>query len=295
MSAPCHWESGQPTYNPPVTSNTPSVPPEQQLPGPGPRLRVLSYNIQVGIQSSRYHHFLTNSWKHLLPYKGRQDNLDRIAAFISEFDIVGLQEVDAGSLRSTFINQTEYLAERAGFSNWYSQTNRNFGRFAKHSMGLLSRMPPHTVIEHKLPGAVPGRGALEAHFGSLENPLVVVQVHLALVQKTRAAQLAYIAEVLQDHEYAIVLGDMNCMPSSTEVRRLVAATHLADPHHDTHTFPSWRPTRCYDQILVTPHLQVEETQVYPVYYSDHLPVGMDLSLPAQLACALPAEESTGRG
>ena len=273
-----------------MTPNTPSLSPDPQLPGPGPRLRVLSYNIQVGIQSSRYHHFFTNSWKHVLPYRGRRQNLDRIADFIKDFDIVGLQEVDAGSLRSTFINQTEYLAERAGFSDWYSQTNRNFGKFAKHSMGLLSRMPPHTVVEHKLPGALPGRGALEAHFGSLDNPLVVVQVHLALVKKTRAAQLAYIAEVLQDHEFAIVLGDMNCLPNSMEVQQLVESTHLDDPHHDTHTFPSWRPARCFDQILVTPHLRVEESQVYPVHYSDHLPVGVELSLPEDLARRLPREE-----
>lgn len=254
------------------------------------RLRVLSYNIQVGIQSTHYRHYLTNSWKHVLPYPGRRNNLDRIAGFIREFDIVGLQEVDAGSLRSTFINQTEYLAEQAGFTHWYSQTNRNFGKFAKHSMGLLSRVPAHTVIEHKLPGAIPGRGALEAHFGPKENPLVVVLLHLALVQKTRAMQLAYIGEVMQDHEFAIVMGDLNCLPSSAEVKKLVEATHLGDPHHDTHTFPSWRPSRCFDHILVTPHLRVEESEVYPVHYSDHLPVGVRLSLPEHLACTLSKDD-----
>ena len=42
-------------------------------------------------------------------------NLDKIAQLIKEFDIVALQEVDAGSLRSQFINQTEYLAKKADF------------------------------------------------------------------------------------------------------------------------------------------------------------------------------------
>ncbi len=249
---------------------------------PNQRLRLLSYNIQVGIASSRYRHYLTNSWKHVLPYYGRRNNLDRIADFISAFDVVGLQEVDAGSLRSNFINQAEYLAEQSGFSFWYSQTNRNFGKFAKHSLGLLSRIPPFDVTEHKLPGTFRGRGALEAHFGSPENPLVVVLLHLALGQRTRAQQLAYVSEVLQGHEWAVVMGDLNCNPHSEEVRSLVRTTHLGDPHHETHTFPSWSPMRCFDQILVTPHLGVEQTHVYEIPYSDHLPVGMDVTLPRGL-------------
>jgi hypothetical protein len=89
------------------------------------RLRLLSYNIQVGIVYSRYRHYLTRSWKHVLPFPGRQENLDSIAEFISKFDIVGLQEVDAGSLRSNYINQAKYLAQRGGFPHCYVQTNRN--------------------------------------------------------------------------------------------------------------------------------------------------------------------------
>lgn len=246
------------------------------------RLRLLSYNIQVGIAASHFRHYVTNSWKHVLPYYGRKKNLNRIADFISAFDIVGLQEVDAGSLRSNFMNQTEYLAEQAGFSYWCSKTNRNFGKFAKHSLGLLSRVAPVDVIEHRLPGVIPGRGALEVHFGSAENPLVVVLLHLALGKRTRSMQLAYVAEVLRDHEWAVVMGDLNCMPHSDEVRDLIRTTELDHPHHDTHTYPSWSPIRCFDQILVTPQLPVQSTQVYHVPYSDHLPVGTDVGLPEAL-------------
>ncbi|HSM28332.1 MAG TPA: EEP domain-containing protein, partial [Thioalkalivibrio sp.] len=56
-------------------------------PPSGRRLRLLSFNAQVGIHSSKPHHYLTHSWKHLLPYGGRMTNLDRVAAFISAFDV----------------------------------------------------------------------------------------------------------------------------------------------------------------------------------------------------------------
>ena len=36
------------------------------LPADG-RLRLLSFNIQVGISTERYRHYLTRGWQHLLP------------------------------------------------------------------------------------------------------------------------------------------------------------------------------------------------------------------------------------
>ncbi len=80
-------------------------------------LQLLSYNIQAGIAGTRYRDYLTQSWQHVLPSARRMTNLDRIARLVSRFDIVGLQEIDAGSLRSGFVNQAEYLAQRAGFPN----------------------------------------------------------------------------------------------------------------------------------------------------------------------------------
>ena len=137
--------------------NVPYVNPDSTR--PGKRLRLLSYNIQVGIIYSRYRHYLTRSWKHVLPFQGRQENLDSIAGFISGFDIVGLQEVDAGSLRSNYINQAKYIAQRSGFPHWYAQTNRNLGKLAQHSLGLLTKLRPlrfwNTVYQAKYPGAVP--------------------------------------------------------------------------------------------------------------------------------------------
>src|SRR5581483_4787660 len=117
---------------------------------PGPtqtRLRLLSFNIQAGISSSKYRHYLTHSWKHVFPCAERLDTLDRIAALAADFDIVGVQESDGGSLRSGFINQTEYLSDRAGFPYWYDQTNRNLGHLAQHSLGLLSRFRPTEITE----------------------------------------------------------------------------------------------------------------------------------------------------
>ena len=84
-------------------------------------LRLLSYNIQIGITTRRYRQYLTHSWKHVLPHPERLVNLARIAQLLQQFDLVGLQEVDAGSLRSANIDQIQYLARQGAFPFWYSQ------------------------------------------------------------------------------------------------------------------------------------------------------------------------------
>lgn len=242
-------------------------------------LRLLTYNIQTGIATSRYHHYLTHSWKHVLPCPGRKQNLDRIAELVRHYDIVGLQEADSGSLRSGYINLTEYLASKAGFPYWYDQTNRNFGMFAQHSMGVLSRLRAADVSEHRLPGVIPGRGALIAQYGKGRDALVLMLVHLALGRRARLRQLGFIGEIAREYRNVIVMGDLNCRSDSPELTQLIDRAGLREPAHDLHTFPSWKPVRNIDHILVSPSIRVDGVSVLNYPLSDHLPIAMEVSLP----------------
>jgi Metal-dependent hydrolase len=243
----------------------------------------MTYNIQTGIATSNYRQYLTRSWKHVLPHAQRLQNLNRIARVIRNFDVVALQEVDAGSLRSGFINQTEYLADRANFPYWYDQTNRKLGNIARHSNGLLSRYLPTRIVEHKLPGRIARRGALLVCFGTGEtSSLVILILHLALSRKGRARQFAYISELIHNYRHVIVMGDLNCRSRSPEIREFLRRTQLLEPVHDLYTFPSWRPQRNIDHILVSPSLHVQNISVLSYLFSDHLPIAMQVMLPPTL-------------
>lgn len=242
------------------------------------RLRLLSYNIQTGITYDHYGHYLTRSWQHVIPHEDRRRNLDHIAAYLGAFDIVGIQEADAGSLRTGFTNQTEYLARASKFPYWLDQTNRRLGRIARHSNGLLSRFCPHRVARHRLPGP-PGRGALVAEIGTAPGTLAVFVLHLALGRGTRLRQMRYLADQVNRFEHVIFMGDLNCDPASPELRYLLAETRLETPLRHHGTFPSWRPRRRIDHILVTPEIRVERSFVPGWRYSDHLPIAMDVTLP----------------
>ncbi|MBC7197755.1 MAG: endonuclease/exonuclease/phosphatase family protein [Pseudomonas balearica] len=253
------------------------------------RLRLLSFNIQVGISTEGYRHYLTRSWQHLLPHSGRAINLQRIGELLEGYDLVALQEVDGGSLRSDYINQVERLAHLGAFPYWYQQLNRNLGRFAQHSNGVLSRLQPRELEDHPLPGPS-GRGAILLRFGDTPDALMVVVMHLALGGRVRARQLAYIRELIGDCRHVVLMGDMN-----THATELLEVSPLRDlgllaPQVQA-TFPSWRPQRCLDHILLSPGLALERVEVLPLPISDHLPVAVEIRLPDALhAQSLPAKQ-----
>ncbi len=247
------------------------------------RLRLLSYNIQAGVDTQRYRHYLTQGWKHMLPHRERLLNLNRIAAMISDYDLVGLQEVDSGSLRTGFVDQTEYLAHQARFPFWHKQINRSLGKLAQYSNGVLSRMKPTHVSEHKLPG-LPGRGVILCQFGGSEG-LTICILHMALGRRARLRQVQFVSELVADAPYVVIMGDLNCDCDSREMQWLRKRAGLRDSGCDKSTFPSWRPMRRIDHILVSESLPIENARVVNYPLSDHLPISIEVLAPKGLKLA----------
>ena len=247
-------------------------------------LQLLSCNIAAGGDIRRYGDYLTKSWKHVLPTRGTRSNLDQFADLLSEFDLVGLQEADAGSLRSGFVNQTQYLAEAAAFPYWSHQPNRKIARFAASANGLLTRREPNEVLDYPLPGRIPGRGALWARFGEGERALIVVIAHLSLGPAARRAQFEFLAELIGGQDHVVLMGDLNCSAHSPELKLLYRNTALTPPAETPPaTFPSWRPRRAIDHILTTPGIHIERLWTLPHPVSDHLPLAARVRLPIALA------------
>ncbi|TQV73631.1 EEP domain-containing protein [Aliikangiella marina] len=249
---------------------------------PKNRLRLLSYNVQVGIGSHSYRDYVTQSWRHILPDSSRQSNLMEVAHWLSGYDIVALQEVDAGSIRTQFVNQVAFLAQKGGFPHWHHQQNRFIGKFAAHSNGLLAKHPVTHIVHHQLPGRIKGRGALQATFGQGDHQLMVLSVHLALSPQARKKQLRYISELLIDHPYFIIMGDMNCSQSTAaeEFAKHGLDVKVGNSLHPT--FPRWKPKHHFDQIWVSDKLNIVKCQVMDLGVSDHLPIAIEIEIPEDL-------------
>ena len=242
-----------------------------------PTLRLLSLNVQVGISNNSLRHYLSSLWQHLLPSANRMRTLDKVSGLLHAFDLVALQEVDGGSFRSGFHDQARWLSHQADLNHWHVQTNRDLGFWAQHSNAVLSRYPMKSVIEHSLPGFLPGRGAIEVDVVLGGHELTIVIAHLALGKRTQLKQLAYLAEVLNDRPHAVLMGDFNASS-----KWLLESTPLRDTQltsqNKIHTYPSWRPRKDLDHILVTPSVSVTHYRVLDDQVSDHLPLAMDIAI-----------------
>lgn len=244
------------------------------------RLRLLSFNMQAGMGFDASHHYVTRSLRNILPHRRQHEQLERIAHLIGQYDVVALQEVDGGSLRSGYTHQLAHLAEKAGFPWWFQQVNRDLGHLGQFSNGLLSRQSPLAVEAHALPG-LKGRGIIVSRFGQGDSSLLVLNVHLALSMKARFHQFAYIHRVIADAPHVVLMGDLNC--THEELRRSpIGDRKWQWLEEELHTYPSWKPQRQIDHILVSDRLTVHSIQVLEERLSDHRPLAVELELPAGL-------------
>jgi endonuclease/exonuclease/phosphatase family metal-dependent hydrolase len=246
------------------------------------KIRLLSFNIQAGTSTARYHHYVTHSWRQVLPHTQRVENLDAIAELVAPYDMVALQEVDSGSLRSGFINQSRYLANHAGMPFWCHQSNRKVGTVAYAGNGFLSKFEPDSVEEFRLPGIIPGRGTLLIHYGKGQSGLDVAVVHLALGKRARGQQLKFLAERLQDSANLIVMGDLNTQVDTPQILEFRDELNLLAPTRGLASFPSWQPQRAIDHILISRHLGSVEAGVLDATNSDHCPVSLEINLPPEI-------------
>jgi endonuclease/exonuclease/phosphatase family metal-dependent hydrolase len=214
----------------------------------------------------------------VLPHQGRHLNLERIAEVVGGYDFVALQEIDSGSLRSSYVNQVQFIAERARFPYWYTQLNRDLGPLAQHGNGLLSRVAPLEMHDHKLPGAIPGRGAIVARLPHGDETVLVVLLHLSLGERSRRLQLEYVRNVIDGEQHVVIMGDMNSHLPQLLFDSPLADTNLRPVGQVQPTYPAWRPLRALDHVLVSPCLAVSDYEVLDCRLSDHRPIAVTLEL-----------------
>jgi endonuclease/exonuclease/phosphatase family metal-dependent hydrolase len=244
---------------------------------PKPTLSLLSYNMMAGMHLHHPLHYLTRGHRLVFGNRHQEKYLHELASLLAEFDIVGLQEVDAGSLRSHFTHQLAHLAHHAKFPYWFLQKNRDLGRFGQFSNGLLAHTSPRESLAFELPG-IKGRGLILSHFGTPEHPLSIVNTHLALGARVRAQQLDFIFSLTKDLPYVIILGDLNCKVDELKKSALWQRAWQT-PVREIYTYPSWQPRRQIDHILVSEGMDILSLEKLPALLSDHSPLAITIQLP----------------
>ena len=162
------------------------------------------------------------------------------------------------------------------------------GQIAQHSNGLLSRLKPTHIEEHRLPGTLPGRGAIHARFGEGPDALHIFVAHLALSHRGRTRQLNYLSDLITPLRHVVVMGDLNCTPQQIHAHARFSESLPLHPVKPLLSYPSWQPRHALDHILLSRSLEAAEVQVLDHLFSDHLPLAVDLPLPTECLASLKA-------
>jgi endonuclease/exonuclease/phosphatase family metal-dependent hydrolase len=215
----------------------------------------------------------------------------RIAEVIAAFepDVVALQELDVGRVRTGAVDQAHEVAHQLGMSFHFNPSLRVMEEL--YGDAILTPRPCTLVKAGRLPGigAREPRGALWAAVDAGGVTLQVINTHLGLTVRERLAQI----ETLLGPEWLghpacqdpmILIGDFNTLPRSRAYRRLTR--HLVDAQRaqprprPRPTFPSRMPILRIDHAFVGRGVEVVGSAVprTPLtrVASDHLPLVLDL-------------------
>ena len=209
--------------------------------------------------------------------------------YASKPDIVALQELDVGRLRSEGVDQARMIADALNMQFHFHPAMKVFEEL--YGDAILTSRPSQLVKAGALPGGArtEPRGALWVRIQIDGQPLDVINTHLGMSNADRLLQAGallgpdWIGHV-SGRPRLILTGDFNAIPPSRAYRRLALvlddAQKLAGP--PAATFPSRFPMLRLDHFFVGPGIRVISTSAItsPLarLASDHLPLTMDFAL-----------------
>ncbi len=214
---------------------------------------------------------------------GNQSVLPEITRFIKSLDpdVVGLIEVDTGSIRSRKVNQAEKIAADLGMNTSYE---------TKYGEKSLNQILPIVRKQGNAFMAAPRVHGEKFHYFDTGIKRLIIElemddyavflVHLSLKYRHRHLQLRRLYDLIQETSKPVVVaGDFNTFWGENEIYLFMKAAGLTSANIESlPTYPSRAPRKELDFILYQDGIQVTGFDVPDVKLSDHLPLVCDFEL-----------------
>lgn len=243
-------------------------------------MRLLLYNIRYAVGAGAAMHMPLPGAGYLL---GNQNVLPEIANFIGSVDpdIVGLIEVDTGSIRSRGVNQAESIAKELGLNSSYEikYGERSFNQLLpiirKQGNAFLAAPRVHGETFHYFDTGIK-RLIIELEMAEF----AVFLVHLSLKYRHRHLQLRKLYDLIETTEKpVIVAGDFNTFWGENEIYLFMRAAGLRSANERSlPSYPSRAPRKELDFILYQDGITVSDFEIPKVRFSDHLPLVCDFEI-----------------
>ncbi len=243
-------------------------------------MRLLLYNIRYAVGDGASLHMPLPGAGYVL---GNQTVLPEIIRFIKSVDpdIVGLIEVDTGSIRSRMVNQAESIASELGMNTSYEtkyaerSINQLLPIVRKQGNAFLAAERVHGERFHYFDTGIK-RLIIElemAHFA-------VFLVHLSLKYRHRHLQLRHLHDLIEATEKpVIVAGDFNTFWGDNEIYLFKRAAGLESANVDGRpTYPARAPRKELDFVLYQRGIRITGFDIPDSRLSDHLPLVCDFEV-----------------
>lgn len=224
---------------------------------------------------------VTWNLRHGRPRRGFTSN-PRLAHAVHELDpdVVAVQEVDRGVVRSWFVDQPALVAQAIDADAWHYAPARRLLLTGSDGIALCVRgtIDHIRVVDLPHPTDAQRRVAIVAGIVVGEDRVTVITTHLHNDAPVARDQLAALLdEVAGEPSPRVVLGDLNLQPSEVEGPLRGAGFELVggDP-----TNPAWEPVQRIDHIAVD-GLVVQRAWTPEMGLSDHRPVAVDVDVVTQ--------------
>lgn len=243
-------------------------------------MRILLYNIRYGLGLGPELHWPLPGMGYLF---GNRHNLQRITDFIKseDPDVVGLVEVDTGSIRTRSVNQADVIARALGHYSVYQ---------CKYGVHSLNQRLPILRNQGNAFLAAPRVHGERFHYFDKGIKRLIIEleleecaiflVHLSLKYRHRHQQLQYLHDlVVAAKKPVIIAGDFNTFWGEHEIYLFMKACKLRSANVGSlPSYPSRSPRKELDFVLYGDGIRVTNFRVPQVKFSDHLPLVCDFEV-----------------
>ncbi len=243
-------------------------------------MRLLVYNFRYATGTGPAFHLPVPGAGYL---RSSRRVLEQITGFIrsEDPDLVGLIEVDTGSVRTGMVNQAAYIADALGHYTAHQ---------CKYGAGSINQLVPIVRKQANALLAAPRVTGERFHYFDTGIKRLIIEleleqvciflVHLSLKFRHRQYQLRTLHDlVTRSNKPVIIAGDFNTFWGTHEIYLFMRASGLRSANAEgLFSFPARRPRIELDFVLVSAGIEVSAFRIPAVRFSDHRPLVCDFKV-----------------
>ncbi len=252
--------------------------------------RLIVYNSEYGEGLLGHVLEYLKFWRYVFPPKEQNKQITEALKKYKP-DILGIAEIDLGSIRYNHKNQAAFFSKELSLKHIAAHS-----KYAKKSIllntipilkkqgnAVFSKYPFDSVSYNEFTNSMK-RSIIHCTIKINKKKLNLLLIHLPLNYKARQKQFVQLMEMINQIKGPIILmGDFNTFRGKDEIKELLETTDLnyqynRGKHQQKHTQPAFKPKRTLDYVLTSKEISVTNYKILPIELSDHLPVMIDFSI-----------------